>query len=208
MNNVVSGTTGEVIIPGEAINTFGDTDIGLKYALPKSGAKFPVAASLVFGLPLGNAQGGSQGNLQTGDGEFNQILMLHAGRGGLKVGKHINAYTSVQAGFNNRTNNFSDEIRYGIEGGLGLAKNRLWLIGRINGVESLKNGETAAASTSTSIFANNTEFTGLSLEAAWYATNRFGISASVDGAFRGEIIAAAPAFSLGIFFDTSRKKKR
>ncbi|MFK7971621.1 MAG: hypothetical protein AB8F95_14745 [Bacteroidia bacterium] len=204
MNNVVSGTTGETIVPGEALNSFGDTDVAVKYALTKAGAKFPVAASLTFGLPLGNPSGGSQGNLQTGDGEFNQMLLLHAGKGGFRIGKHINAYSSIQAGFNNRTNNFSDEIRFGLEGGLGFAKNRFWLIGRIDGVESLKNGATAASVTSTSIFANNTEFTGVSLEAAYYATKRFGISASASGAFRGEIIAAAPAFSFGIFLDTSR----
>lgn len=204
MNNVISGTTGETIIPGEALTSFGDSDVGFKYSLTKPGSKFPVAASLTLGLPLGVAAGGSQGNLQTGDGEFNQMIMLHAGKGGFKIGKHIDAYTTVQAGFNNRTNNFSDEVRYGIEGGLGLAKNRLWLIGRINGVESLKNGAPASSITSTSIFANNTEFIGISFEAAYYATKRFGISASADGAFRGEIIAAAPAFSLGIFFDTSK----
>jgi len=31
MNNIVSGTTGEINVEGEAINTFGDVELGLKY---------------------------------------------------------------------------------------------------------------------------------------------------------------------------------
>jgi hypothetical protein len=59
-NNTVSGTTGEQIEAGEAINTIGDTDISLKYGLITNG---PVAlsATLTFGLPLGEDAGGREG---------------------------------------------------------------------------------------------------------------------------------------------------
>ena len=77
MNNVISGTTGELITPGEAINSFGDTNLSIKYALNKKGL-IRTAATLTLGLPLGNSAGGSQKNLQTGDGEFNQMLQLDA----------------------------------------------------------------------------------------------------------------------------------
>ncbi|MFT6938366.1 MAG: hypothetical protein ACJA1N_002673, partial [Saprospiraceae bacterium] len=67
-----------------------------------------------------------------------------------------------------------------------------------------KNGETAATITSTSVFANNTEYTSFSLEAAYYVSKRVGFSASFAGAFRGEIIAAAPTYSVGIFYDLAK----
>ncbi len=203
MNNIVSGTTGETLIPGEAINTFGDTDIGIKYGLNKPGSKWPMALSLTFGIPLGEPAGGTQDNLQTGDGEFNQIIAYDIGKS-YKVGKKSSGYSTFNAGFNNRTNKFSDEIRIGLETGVGLIEQDLWLILRVADWQSLKNGSTGADITSTSIFANNTEFTSVTLEAAYYIKGGFGVSAAFGGAFRGEIVAAAPSYNVGIFYDLNR----
>lgn len=203
MNNLVSSTTNEIIVPGEAINSIGDIDVALKYGLTKPGSRFPIAATLQFGLPTGIAAGGSQGNLQTGDGEFNQLIRIDAGHG-FKISSTTNAYVSAYTGFNNRTNGFSEEFRFGLELGAGLFQEKLWLIGRLDGVESLKNGETAASVNSTSIFANNTEFTSAGVEANLYLNSKFGVSASITSAFRGEIIAAAPSYSVGVFYDLSK----
>lgn len=203
MNNLVSGTTGQVIVPGEALNYIGDSDLGVKYSLTKKGSDYPLAVSAVLGIPLGKSSGGSTGNLQTGDGEFNQIIQLDFGHG-LNISSSVTGYYSLYAGFNNRTNGFSEEIRYGIEGGLSFWSQKTWVIARIGGVESLKNGFTAATVNSTSIFANNTEFTSVSIEINQYLNNKIGISAGVAGAFRGEIIAAAPSFTFGVFLDLSK----
>jgi hypothetical protein len=201
MNNVLSGTTGEVLIPGEAINSFGDTDLSIKYALNKKGL-IRTAATLTLGLPLGNNSGGSQGNLQTGDGEFNQLLQLDASSS-FRI-KNISIYGSATVGFNNRTKGFSDEFRYGIEVGAGLFKNKFWLIGRITGVESFQNGTLSSDSNSTSIFANNSEFTSYSVEGTIYLTKQFGVSASYASAFRGQIIFANPSYSVGVFLDLTK----
>lgn len=203
MNNLVSATTGEVLVAGEAINTLGDTDLGFKYSLTKPGSKWPVSATLTLGIPTGKQVAGTLENLQTGDGEFNQIFQIDAGRG-FQIKKKVSSYVSSYVGFNRRSNGFSEEFRYGIESGLGLMKNRLWIIGRLLGVESFKNGKTAETITSTSLFANNTEYTSYSFEAAYYVQKRLGFSASYASAFRGEIIAAAPTYSVGIFYDLSR----
>ena len=202
MNNLVSGTTDEILVVGEAINRFGDADLGLKYAISKGDKFIPISATLTLGLPTGVSSAGTEGNLQTGDGEFNQMLQIDAG-GGFNV-KGISAYTSAYVGINNRSNGFSDEFRYGIEAGFALAKNKLWIIGRLAGVESFQNGETAATISSTSIFSNNSEYTSYGVEAAYYVTKRIGISASVASAFRGRIIAAAPSYSVGVFYDMSK----
>lgn len=199
MNNLVSGTTGDIIAPGDAINSIGDTDIGLKYGLNK-GKKVALAATLTLGLPLGISEGGVAGNLQTGDGEFNQIVQMDAGYS-FKVHPKVATYANAYVAYNNRTSGFSDEFRYGIEVGAGLFNQKWWLIGRLNGVESMQNGSLAGDINSTSIFANNTEFTSWSFETAVYATKKLGFSASYSSAFRGRLIFAAPAFSLGVFLD-------
>lgn len=203
MNNLVSKTTNEVLVEGEAVNGIGDIDITLKYSLTKPNSKIPIAASLTLGLPTGIPVAGVLQNLQTGDGEFNQIIQVDAGSG-YKINDKISGYWSSYVGINNRSKGFSEEFRYGIETGISLINQKLWLIGRINGIESFKNGNTAETITSTSIFANNTEFTSYSIEAAYYVSKKIGISASIASAFRGEIIAAAPSYSVGVFYDMSK----
>lgn len=200
MNNLVSSTTDEIIVPGEALNSVGDTDLGIKYTLTKAGAKIPVSASLILGLPFGKTGGGSQMNLQTGDGEFNQILRIDAARS-FRLGKQ-NSYVSIYSGINNRTNGFSDEFRYGAEWGVNLLKQRLWLIARIDGAESFMNGSRSNDDiTSTTIFGNNAEFTNASIEAAFYINKKIGLSVMAANVLRGRIIFAAPSYSAGIFAD-------
>lgn len=201
MNNLISTTTDEVLVPGEALNSIGDTNLGIKYGL-NAGKKVSLAASLVLGLPLGNPAGGSQENLQTGDGEFNQLVQVDAGIP-FSLGK-LPAYANAYVGFNNRTNGFSDEFRYGGEVGAAFFNKKLWLIGRAFGVESFKNGQTAEEITSTSIFANNTEYFTVSGEIAWYIGDQFGVSASYAGILAGEIIFAAPSYSVGVFLDLTQ----
>jgi len=163
INNQVSGTRGDVIIPGEAIGGLGDVDLALRYALNAPGAAIPLSATLTLGLPFGEDAGGEQMNLQTGDGEFNQMLTIEAGK---SLGP--NAYASALLGFNNRSNGFSDEFRFGLEAGYALANQRVWLIGRLTGSESLMNGETAATVSSTSIFSNNAEYLSIGGEVNVY----------------------------------------
>ncbi|MEL6635759.1 MAG: hypothetical protein AAFW73_00585 [Bacteroidota bacterium] len=197
-NNTVSGTTGEVLIPGEAINSFGDTDIGLQYGLITKG---PVvwSATLRLGIPLGNSAGGSEGNLQTGDGEFNQLLRFDASTS-FRLGK-LNSYASVYGGYNNRTRGFSDELHFGAEVGVSFLKDhRLTTIFRLIGTRSMKNGSLNDGINNTSIFANNSEFISLSPELAYQLDDHWGVSASFASAISGKIIFANPSYSVGVFY--------
>lgn len=195
-NNTVSATTGEIITPGEAINSIGDTDIGLKYNFFRKGS-LVVSATLTLGIPLGEDRGGSAGILQTGDGEFNQLFQLDAGTG-LTIGK-VNTYFNVYAGYNNRTGGFSDEFRFGVEGGVNLFQDRLTAIFRLYGIESLKNGNLNELITSTTIFANNSEHLTVAPELAYRIQDNWGVTAGVAAAISGELIFAAPAYSVGVF---------
>ncbi|MEM9920269.1 MAG: hypothetical protein AAF990_19390 [Bacteroidota bacterium] len=197
-NNTISGTTGATLIPGESINSIGDIDLGIKYGLITKGP-VAISATVLFGLPLGNERGGSEGNLQTGDGEFNQMLQLDAGTG-FKIGK-LPAYANAYAGINNRTEGFSDEFRFGIEAGVNLFNNRLWAIGRLYGIQSLQNGDLNQGINSTSVFANNSEHLTFSPEFAYSITDKWGVSASFGTALSGRIIFANPSYSVGVFFN-------
>lgn len=200
MNNLISLTTNETLVEGEAVNSIGDIDLTLKYGLTAPGSKFPLSLSLLFGLPTGKSVAGALNNLQTGDGEFNQLIQLDAGTG-FQLSNSANAYFSTYLGLNHRTEGFSEEFRYGLEFGAGLMNQKFWLIARLNGVESFKNGDNAASINSTGIFANNTEYTSISFEANYYVSDQAGLSVNFASAFRGEIIAAAPSYSVGVFLD-------
>lgn len=199
-NNLISSITGNVLIEGEALNAMGDTDLGLKYRLTQLNNPWAFSGSITLGIPTGKTNGGSQGNLQTGDGEFNQIIQFDLGRS-LNIFRGNQTYFNTYLGFNHRTENFSEEIRFGFEFGIGILNNRLWMIGKNNTIESLKNGATAEALNSTTIFANNTEFSSFAIELNYYLKDNLGVSVSAAGASRGEIIAAAPSYSIGIFLD-------
>ena len=198
MNNLVSSVNGEVLSAGEAINTIGDADLSLKYGLIRN-KPVVVAATLTLGLPLGNSAGGISKNLQTGDGEFNQMIKLDASTsfGSAKLPMYANIYS----GFNNRTKGYSDEFRYGAELGAAFFEKKIWLTGRLTGIKSFKNGETAATNRNATIFSNNSEFVSGSIEAAYYITKKVGISVGYASAFSGKLIFAAPSYSVGIFLD-------
>ena len=196
-NDILSGTTGDVITQGEAINSIGDVDLGIRYGFIKK-EKVVASIGVTLGLPTGNSQGGSDGSYQTGDGEFNQMIRASVGLP-FKLG-NTEAYSKSYIGFNNRTENFSDELRLGTELGFKFI-DRLWILGRIDIVESLKNGSLNAQNSQGSIFANNIEFMAAGVEAAYSFSDKWGVSANYTSAFRGEIVFAAPSYSAGIFLN-------
>jgi len=191
----VAGTTGETLVPGEAINGLGDINISARYGIITSG-KYVLSASLLLGLPTGIDDGGTAGNLQTGDGEFNQMVRLEAATS-RKWGE-VETYYKAYVGVNNRTRGFSDEFHYGLEGGVKLLKGRSWLILRALGVASFQNGDLTAFSNGTSLFANNAEYLSISPEFSYNLGKNWGVSASVAGAVWGRIIFAAPMYAVGI----------
>lgn len=65
------------IVSGEALNALGDTDIAFKYGLIVD-KPVVLSATLLLGIPLGKTAGGEGGILQTGDGEFNQMIRIDA----------------------------------------------------------------------------------------------------------------------------------
>jgi len=189
LNEIQYNQSGNTV-PGDAFQSIGDTDIGIKYGLIVN-KPIVLSASLILGLPLGEPVGGSSQILQTGDGEFNQIIKLDASYSFYPKPFYVSAYGA----FNNRTNNFSDEVRYGGEVGLTLKK--FIPIIKLNVVQSLYNGNAEEAQNG--IFSNNTEYVSPTLELNYQLTDKTGISGSGGFAFAGKNILAAPNWSLGLY---------
>lgn len=196
-NTQVSGTNGNVLQAGEAVNAIGDVDLGLRYALLKKN-NFALSTTLKLGIPTGKSKAGSDGSFQTGDGEFNQLITLDGGTSYQLFSK--SSYAKAYVGVNNRTQGFSDEFHYGAETGIKLW-NQLWIAARLNAISSFKNGTLSPQNSQGSIFANNVEYISLGAEIAYYITPKLGLSFNYASAISGSIIYAKPSYSGGVFLD-------
>ncbi len=197
-NNTISGTTGETITPGEAINSVGDAIVSAKYGLIVNGPII-LSATISLGLPLGVDDGGSNNTLQTGDGEFNQLLRFDASTSANIGG--INTFYNIYAGINNRTNGFSDELWAGVEAGATLWEDKIIGLARLYTVQSLQNGDSNDIPNSTSIFANNSEHLTISPELGIKITDQIGISGTAAFPISGRLIFSDPSYSAGIFLE-------
>ncbi len=187
--NTQKTVSGIVQVEGSDKNTFlADTDLSLKYGLAKYG-RFKVAVTGTLGLPLGD----ETEFLQTGDGEFNQMLSFD-------VGTSFNSfYANAMVGFNNRTNGFSDEFRAGFE--VGYTQNKLTGLLRILNVTSLKNGDESTGDNSESgVFGNNVEFLSVTPEIIYSVKESFGVALSFGGAVSAKRILAGPNIAGGLFW--------
>ena len=147
-----------------------------------------------MGLPLGDASGGETGTLQTGDGEFNQMVSVDVGHSFYPAPFYANA----SVGLNNRTKGFSEEFRFSIEAGLILEK--FILIGRITGIESLRNGNTSD-NANQGVFGNNIEYMSFMPELVYKIKKHYGITAAVGTAFYGRQVLANPSYEMGFFYE-------
>lgn len=199
-NEVVSGTTGSSNIPSRAVNSIGDTDIGLKYGLI-TGKPVVLSAHLWLGLPLGKSDFDSNSTdvvpLLTGDGEFNQIVGLTASTA--RSFGNINAFTSLGFEFNNRTNGFSDETRVNFEVGA-VIKDKLILAYKLRWLNSLQNGDSSIEN-GASLFSNNVEYVGYTYEVAYNLTKKVGVTANYSAVYSAKLIFANPSYSFGVYFN-------
>ncbi len=183
--------SGVLQTPGDAFNSIGDTDISIKYGITK-GKRIALSASLTLGLPLGSPGGGETSILQTGDGEFNQMVSIDAG-----TGFSNGIYANVNLGFNNRTKNFSNEFRYGLE--TGWSNGKLTGLLRLTGVKPLGDGQGTPLNVNNGVFGNRVEYLAFTPEILYQFSKKFGFSLSTGMAFYGKRILANPNFGAGIF---------
>lgn len=191
LNKVAFRQSGSTI-PGDAVHSFGDTDIGLKYGFFQDKA-IVMSVGLTFGLSFGSSEVTSERILQTGDGEFNQVVTLEASHSFYPAP----VYVSVLTGFNHRTNGFSEEFRYGAE--VGWTGKVVAGILKVNSVNSLYNGD-AEDSRANGVFSNNTEYFSITPELIINGSDRLGVAVSSGFATSGKRILASPNFGFGVFY--------
>lgn len=179
------------IEPGDALSSFGDSDLGVSYALIKD-KLFVLGTTVMLGLPLGNPGGGETGLLQSGDGEFNQLVKLEAGYSFYPKPVFING----SLGFNHRTRGFSEEFHAGFDAGI-MLKDRVTLIFKSYLVRSFRNGSAPAAGTG--LFSNNIQYLSFGPEVNVRLGKHLGLSGGVYGAQAATNVLAAPSFDLGVF---------
>lgn len=195
LNRQVSANTGAELAAGDAFGGLGDIDLGFKIALVKD-KPIVVAASLVFGLPTGGVGKGDTELLQSGDGEFNQLIQLDAS------GSTNDFFFGAKIGFNNRTEGFSEEFRYGVEAGY--SKTDKWyFLSKYDAVTSLMNGDENAGNGG-SIFSNNIEYNVVTAELGVHVTPKFGVSATVLIPTAGRNTLSAPNYNLGLFYKVKK----
>jgi protein XagA len=190
IKNELRDQGGNVREAGAELNSFGDTDIAIKYGLIVN-KPIVVSATLLFGLPLGDNGATNASALQTGDGEFNQMLRIDASHSFYPK----KFYVSVYGAFNNRTKGFSDEVRFGAE--VGLTLDKFIPIVKVSTVHSLFNGDPSIPQNG--VFSNNTEFISPSLELNYQLTEKIGISGSIATALAARNILASPNFGVGVY---------
>ncbi len=178
---------------GDDFTSIGDAQIGLKYGI-RQDKRLVISASLILGLPLGSTDGGESGILQTGDGEFNQMVMLEAG-----YSFNAPLYANVGIGINNRTKGFSEEFRATAEIGYEYEK-KLIIAAKFATVQSWMNGE-PDGSAGSGIFSNNLEYVSFGPEISYRITEKIGCTFSYQGASAGRHILAAPSYGFGLFLE-------
>ncbi|MEM9024299.1 MAG: hypothetical protein AAGB22_11185, partial [Bacteroidota bacterium] len=146
--------------------------------------------------PLGDDDGGETDALQTGDGEFNQLVRLDLS---YAIPKSA-FYASLAGAFNHRTNGFSEEWHLRAE--VGYVQPKFVAILKFATVQSLKNGETNGSANG--IFSNNLEFVSLIPELSYLFNDKWGATANVGLALAGERVLASPNYSFGIFYNLRR----
>lgn len=176
---------------GDEYNGIGDSDLGIKYGI-LIGKPFVLSATLQFGLPIGVTDGGTTGVLQTGDGEFNQLVKVEAGYAPPKTPFYFNA----GLGINNRTSGYSEEFRYNFEAGY--VNGRFLGALKLDGIKSFFNGEGGGGQNG--VFSNNLEFVSITPEVAFRVKGKFGLTANAGIAVYGHRILASPSYSGGIYF--------
>ena len=191
----VSGTNSLSENLNDQFSGIGDFNLGLRVALLKRDF---IAISLTgtLGIPSGKASLGKNGNLFTGDDEFNQIIRTDLS---IPFGNDkIAGYGTIYAGYNNRNNFFTNETWFGAEIGCSILSKQLWIISRINGISAPKS---AALADATNGFVNSMSFVTYGAELAFYTGKNTGISASYTGLLDGNIVLVAPTYSAGFFYN-------
>lgn len=194
----VASGSGQVLAEGDQLTTVGDGVLQVKYNLINA-LVASLSISGILGIPTGRAEGGRDGTLWTGDGEWNQMFRTDLGIS-VPVGDYY-PYANGYLAYNHRTKNFTDELHFGAEVGCELGK--WFVVARMDRVRALKKGELEKATFSNGLQLNNSSFWNLSAEVAYKFTDILGVVVGANQMVSGKQVYAGTGFSVGVFMSKS-----
>jgi hypothetical protein len=204
INDLESNIDGTVI-PGDEFNGLGDIQLGLKYGVITSGPVV-LAASGQVKLPTGENVGGDTELLQSGDGAWGALGMIHASHSfyprpfyaSLSVGYQWRGTADLDYSSGPLTVDYDDAFVW--SGELGWTPNKNWAVAlKWTQVQPFGEDVTEGVTGGSSIFGNRIAYFAITPEVN-YAVGNWGFSAAAGGVFSAKNILAAPNFSLGVFF--------
>jgi len=189
-NELVSSTAQPSITTSGSKTSLGNIEIGLKHNFHKKNW-------MISGLFSVEANTGTFDNatgIRTGYNAWSFTPLLLAGK---SYGK---TYLQAFIGGTIRTNNYSSNFKIGGEYGGKIIKN-IWLIGFVDIVKSIKNGDVILPSSNlaTGLYSNDQEYGSFGAKAIYEFNKTFGINAGFGGAFFGNNVAKQAALTFGLY---------
>lgn len=188
LNRQVGRATGVEFDPGDSVTGLADAVAGIRVGLLNHG-RTVLSASVMIGIPIGDSH--QESGLYTGDGELNQTVGIEFGQGfGLA------AYLTLTAGWNNRTQGFSDEFVYRAEVGTDFPGRFSGAL-RVGGIESTGNG--GAVLGGRGLRGNDQRMLRYGAELRFAITDAAGVAISVDRGTRLQNALGGTTFGTSLF---------
>lgn len=194
------------IIPGDEFNGLGEIQLGLKYGFLQSGP-IVLAASGQVKLPSGESVGGDTELLQSGDGAWGAIGMLHASHSfypqpfyaNLSVGYQWRGTADLAYSSGLVSVDYDDAFVWG--GELGWTPNANWTLAlKWTQVQPFEADAIEGITGSSSIFGNRLTYFAIIPEVNYISPQNWGVSGSIGGVLAAKNILAAPSINLGVFY--------
>ena len=171
-------------------SALGNLEIGLKHNFYRK----DWILSGQFSVEANTGSYDATSGIRTGYDAFTFTPLFTAGRSFDKT------YIQSFIGANIRTNDYSSNFKIGGEVGYKITKG-IWLIGFVDIVKSLKNGDIVLPleNTLTALYVNDQDYGAYGLKGIGEFTNKFGLTAGLGGAFFGNNVAKQVALNFGLY---------
>ncbi len=180
---------------GDCSEDFNETGLGnLEIGIRHNFYKKEWLLSGQFSIEANTGSYDENSGIRTGYDAFTFTPLLLAGRSFEKT------YVQAFVGANIRSNEYSSNFKIGGEVGRKIT-NRIWLIGFIDIVKSLENGNIVLPpqNTFTGLYVNDQEYGAFGFKGIGEITDKFGVTLGLGGAFFGNNVAKQAALNVGVY---------
>ena len=180
------------VIEEGSLNTLGNVSLGLRHKIYSG----KVNISGQIDVRANTSEYDDKTGLRSDLDAWSVIPTISLGKGS------ANSFFQVFAGYAWHSNDYSGYLKLGGEAGTKIF-GKHWLIGFVEVYNSAENGTRTENLNNvlTGLFLNNQEFGSFGAKGIFYFTKNFGLNVGFGGAFSGHLVAAAPALSLGLFYE-------